>query len=130
MLCSFEEISRSQIICNCSLFHFHVFILLKDFTYYMPYCLILSPGKYGHNDTDQYISVINPHIRAKYELQPFHKLIYTWYSVPLLLITVLTCLSTVLLLLYLIKCFRKLLSYCGPKKYHVIYVFIDTFQSL
>ncbi len=36
---------------------------------------------------------------------------------------------TVLLLLYPIKCFRKLLSYCGPKKYHAIYVFIDTFQG-
>ncbi len=30
---------------------------------------------------------------------------------------------------YSIKCFRKLLSYCGPKKYHALNVFIDTFQG-
>ncbi len=93
-------------------------------------CLILSPGKYGHNDTEpEYISPINPRINASSQLQFFHKLMHTWYSVPLLLITVLTFLPTVLLLLYPMKCFRKLLSYCGPKKYHAIYVFIDTFQG-
>ncbi len=92
-------------------------------------CLILSPGIDNHNNTQQYISAINPLIRASSEPQFFHKLMYTWYSFPLLIITVLTYLPIVLLLLYPIKCFRKLLSYCGSKKYHAIYVFIDTFQG-
>ncbi len=43
--------------------------------------------------------------------------------------SILIYLPTVLLLFYPIKCFRKLLSYCGPKKYHAICVFIDTFQG-
>ncbi len=117
--------SRSSVIAAFSTFLSLSFSRILYIT-----CLILSPGEYWHNGIGrEYISRIDPHINASSESQLFHKLIYTWYSVPLLTITVLTYIPIILLLLYPIKCFRKLLSYCGPKKYHAIYVFIDTFQG-
>ncbi len=118
---------RSSVIAAFSTFMSLSFTRILHITF-----LILSHGNLWdeHNHREQHISPINPDIRAKYILQFYHKLIvYTWYSVPVLIITVLTYLPTVLLLLYPMKCFRKLLSYCGPKKYHAIYMFIDTFQG-
>ncbi len=47
----------------------------------------------------------------------------------LITVSTLTVSPLILLLLYPIKRFRKLLSYCGPKKYHALYVFLDTFQG-
>ncbi len=125
----FSHLRRSVDPRSSVIAAFSTFLSLSSSRILYITCLILSPGIYMHNDTQHYISAINPLIRATSEPQFFHKLIYTWYSFPLLIITVLAYLPTVLLLLYPIKCFRKLLSYCGPKKYHAIYMFLDTFQG-
>ncbi len=59
----------------------------------------------------------------------FCMLLSTWYCIPLITVSTLTVSPLILLLLYPIKRFRKLLSYCGPKKYHALYVFLDSFQG-
>ena len=92
--------------------------------------ITLSPSKYDEEERSYSISLINPDIRSNYSTtEYFNRLLSTWYFIPLFTVSILMYLPTVLLLLYPIKCFRKLLSYCGPKKYHAIYVFIDTFQG-
>ncbi len=57
--------------------------------------------------------------------QYLNRLSSTYYFTPLLTVSILIYLPTVLLLLYPFKHFRKLLSYCGPHAY----VFLDTFQG-
>ena len=56
-------------------------------------------------------------------------LVHTPYALPLVIIATVVQLPTLLLLLYPIKAFRRLLSRFGSSKYHSIYVFIDTFQG-
>ena len=53
----------------------------------------------------------------------------TPYFIPLLIMLIIVQLPTLLLLLYPIKAFRRLLTCCGSSRYHAIYVFIDTFQG-
>ncbi len=92
--------------------------------------IALSPTKYNEGNSWYYLSLVNTDIRTNQSTtQYLNRLSSTFYFTPLLTVSILIYLPTVLLLLYPIKCFRKLLSYCGPKKYHAIYVFIDTFQG-
>ena len=58
-------------------------------------------------------------------------LISTWYFIPSVLIVIFTYFPVIIfLLLYPFKIFRKLLRCCcGGRKYHNIYVFMNTFQG-
>ncbi len=90
---------------------------------------IISPGQVKENHTNYYlISLLNVDANYSSKLDHF-KRPSTHFFIPLIIVSILTNSLTILLLLYPFKCFRKLLSYCGPKKYHAIYVFIDTFQG-
>ena len=61
----------------------------------------------------------------------FSTLISKWYFIPSVLIVVFTYFPVIiLLLLYPLKIFRKLLRCCcSGRKYHTIYVFMNTFQG-
>ena len=63
--------------------------------------------------------------------QFFSALISTWYFIPSLLIFIFTYFPVIIfLLLYPLKIFRNLLYFCcGGRKYHTIYVFMNTFQG-
>ena len=60
-----------------------------------------------------------------------NQLISTWYFIPSVLFVIFTYFSVIIfLLLYPLKIFRKLLHCCcGGRKYHIIYVFMNTFQG-
>ena len=51
------------------------------------------------------------------------------YFAPLLIIFIIAQLPTLLLLLYPIRAFRRLITCCGSSRHHAIYVFMDTFQG-
>ena len=63
--------------------------------------------------------------------QLFFTLILTWYFIPSVLIVIFTYFPVIiLLLLYPLKILHKLLRCCcGGRKYHTIYVFMNTFQG-
>ncbi len=53
----------------------------------------------------------------------------TPYLVPLLFVVIVIQLPTLVLLLYPLKAFRRLLACCGSSTYSTTYFFIDTFQG-
>ncbi len=92
--------------------------------------IAFSAIPYYERENSYYLSFVNPDIRTNYsKTQYLNRLSSTFYFTPLLTVSILIYLPIVLLLLYPFKFFCKLLSYCGPQKYHAIYVFLDTFQG-
>ena len=94
--------------------------------------LAAFPGTYtiasdtGHKRVRAlYDSSIQGNTSAEY----WKQLAATPYFIPLLIVFIIAQLPTLLLLLYPIKAFRRLLTCCGSSRYHAIYVFIDTFQG-
>ncbi len=118
---------RSSVIATFSTFISLSFSKLMFITFVITY-----PSFYGNEEYQRLISLVNPKIivdKSYDHFSYYQRLLSTWYFIPLVIMSTVINLPTVLLLLYPMKCFRKLLSYCGPKKYHAIYVFIDTFQG-
>ncbi len=118
---------RSSVIATFSTFISLSFSKLMFITFVITY-----PSYYDNGGNRTSISLVNPEITANYKscyFPYYQRLLSTWYFIPLLIMSIIINIPTVLLLLYPIKCFRKLLSYCGPKKYHALYVFLDTFQG-
>ena len=74
-------------------------------------------------------SLYDPNIQGNTTAEYWKQLVATPYFIPLLIVLMIVQLPTLLLLLYPIKAFRRLLTYCGSSRYHAIYVFIDTFQG-
>ena len=88
---------------------------------------IASIGHYYVNGIKHSSLVLDPSFhKIDKTKQLFFTLISTWYFIP----SVLNFPVIILLLLYPLKIFRKLLHCCcGGRKYHTIYVFMNTFQG-
>ncbi len=118
---------RSSVIATFSTFISLSFSKLMFITFIITY-----PSFYGNEEYQRLISLVNPKIivpKSYDRFSYYQQLLSTWYFIPLVIMSIVINLPTILLLLYPMKCFRKLLSYCGPKKYYAIYVFLDTFQG-
>ena len=89
---------------------------------------IASPRHYFVNGIHHLSFIFNPSFQSN---QTFSTLFSTWYFIPSVLILMFTYFPVIiLLLLYPLKIFRKLLRCCcGGRKYHTIYVFMNTFQG-
>ena len=86
---------------------------------------IASQGHYYVNGIRHVSLVLD---QSKDSNQTFSTWISTWYFIPSVLLTYFPVI--ILLLLYPLKIFRKFLHYCcGGRKYHTIYVFMNTFQG-
>ena len=89
---------------------------------------IASPQHYHVNGIRHVSLVLDPSFQSKDSNQTFFTLISTWYFIPSILIVIFPVI--ILLLLYPLKIFRKFLCCCcGGRKYHTIYVFMNTFQG-
>lgn len=92
--------------------------------------LILFPGSYKGNSTRfTYKSLYDPQVEGNSSSEYLRSMASTYYTIPLLVVILLVHIPILLLLLYPIKIFRRLLSYCGRSKYRTILVLVDTFQG-
>ena len=71
----------------------------------------------------------DPSIQGNTSAQYWKQLSFTPYFSPLLIVLIIVQLPTLLLLLYPIRAFRRLLTHCGSSRYHAISVFMDAFQG-
>ena len=95
--------------------------------------LISFPGMYGEISNPYtrhyYKGMYDTSITGNSSTEYFKKLAHAPYFLPLLIMAVVMQLPTLLLLLYPIKAFRRLLTCCGSSRYHAINIFMDTFQG-
>ena len=92
---------------------------------------IASIGHYYVNGIKHSSFVLDPSFQSvDNNKELYSTLISTWYFIPSVLIVIFTYFPVIiLLLLYPLKIFRKLLRCCcSGRKYHTIYVFMNTFQ--
>ena len=89
---------------------------------------IASKRHYFVNEIRHVSLILDP---SKEDKQYSSILISTWYFIPSVLIVMFTYFPVIILLLfYPLKTFRKFLHCCcGGRKYHTIYVFMNTFQG-
>ena len=93
---------------------------------------IVSPRHYYVNGIRHVSLLLDPSFQSvDNDKQLFSALISTWYFIPSVIFVIFTYFPVILLLLlYPLKIFRKLLRCCcGGRKYHTIYVFMNTFQG-
>ena len=76
-------------------------------------------------------NILDPFIQSNNTNQYLSDLVSAWHFIPCFLIVILTYFPIIIfLLLYPLKIFCKLLyCCCGGRKYHNIYVFMNTFQG-
>ena len=92
---------------------------------------IVSLRDYYVNGIRHVSLILDPSFQSKKGNQYISILISTWYFIPSVLIVIFTYFPVIIFLLfYPLKIFRKLLyCCCGGRKYHTIYVFMNTFQG-
>ena len=93
--------------------------------------LAIFPGTYFFisRSGEQVRGLYDPSIQGNTTAEYWKQLVTTPYFIPLLIVFIIVQLPALLLLLYPIKAFRRLLTCCGSSRYHTVYVFIDTFQG-
>ena len=92
---------------------------------------IASLQHYVVNGTKYMSNLLDPIIHSNNMNRYISNLTSTWYFIPCVLICIFTYFPVIVfLLLYPLRIFRKLLyCCCGGRKYHTIYVFMNTFQG-
>ena len=110
---------------------FSTFISLS-FTKSLYITFSIVSRRYYRVDGIHHLSLIlDPSFQSVDNDQLFSTLLSKWYFIPSVLIVIFTYFPVIIfLLLYPLKIFRKLLyCCCGGRKYHTIYVFMNTFQG-
>lgn len=109
---------------------FATFISLSASKVLFTTCIIILPGFSRDEYTGKiYKSLYDSRIQGNSTSEFLQSMASMSYFVPLVVIIALVHLPVFLLVLYPIKFFRKLLTYCGRSQYRTILVFVDTFQG-
>ncbi len=116
--------AKESLIPNRSICNFHVSGIQQNLGYCTPYST-----SYLINNKQLRVGLYDPSIEGNTTAEYMKQLIATPYYFPLLIMLIIAQLPTLLLLLYPIKAFRRLLRCCGSSRYHAIYAFVDTFQG-